>query len=144
MSERVQTRRKYLTVNAIDPETGKTLSVLVSYDHVIAVGKRSQGQAKECAYLVPMILQRPTAIFTGLCEDQDEPTGRGFGWTCYCGIPDRAYNTDGTERKVWPGEVFLVFVTDDKIAYNWRWEKADSADKSLPQRHGTRFEKRLM
>jgi hypothetical protein len=44
----------------------------------------------------------------------------------------------------WPGQVFLVFVDDDGIIYNWRWEKADSQDLRLPENHGRRFEERLL
>jgi len=40
--------------------------------------------------------------------------------------------------------VFLVFVNDEGIAYNWRWEKADEDEPDLPRRFKTRFKKRLI
>lgn len=99
--------------------------------------------AKECAIIVPMILQHPTAIFEGLREDEDEDP-RGVGWRCYCGIPAISYHSDGTERSPYPGQIYLVFVNDEEVAYNWRWEKADPDDPKLPQNYTQRFKKRLL
>ncbi len=41
-------------------------------------------------------------------------------------------------------QIYLVFVNDDKIAYNWRWEKADTRDVRLPQDHENRFGRRVL
>jgi hypothetical protein len=66
-------RRKYITLLAVEPKDG-TLSceVLVSFDRMQAVGRRSLGQAKECGYIVPTVLKKPSAIFEGLRRDEDE------------------------------------------------------------------------
>ena len=143
MTDTEGSRRKYLKLEAVNPADGTKTEVLVSYDRMQAVGRRSMGHAKECGYLVPKILQAPTAIFEGLREDEDEDR-RGVGWRCYCGIPDRAYHSDGTERPPYPGQVYLVFVNEDRVAYNWRWEKADADDPKLPVNHDTRFKTRLL
>lgn len=116
-AERDRSRREYLTLEAIDPIHGSKCAVQVSYDRMQAVSKRSMGHAKECADLVPMILQRPEAIFEGLRRDEDEDRW-GYGWRCYCGIPERAYAADGTSRPAYRGQVYLVFVNDDHVAYN--------------------------
>ena len=146
-----KTRREYLTVEAIDPSSGMPYDVLISYDRIRAVGRRSFGQAKECAYTVPMILQKPTAVFEGLRRDTDEEIASmsTSGWRCYCGIPETAYNADGKSVPAWPGEVFLVYVNHDSVAYNWRWEKCDPDEPGLPADHsvgedeaGTRFRRR--
>ncbi len=108
-----------------------------------AVAKRSLGHAKECGYIVPMILQKPTAIFEGLRRDEDEDP-RGVGWRCYCGIPEHSYRADGTAGRPYPNQVYLVFVNEDGVAYNWRWEKADADDPKLPQDHDTRFKQRVL
>ncbi len=89
-----------------------------------------------------MILQRPTAIFQGLRRDEDEDR-TGAGWRCYSGRPDKAFAADGTERRPYPGQVFLVFVNDEGVAYNWRWEKADPDNPDLPVDHAIRFKQRL-
>ena len=138
MVEEGRSRRDYLTLQAIDPVDGKLRDVLISFDRMQAVGRRSMGHAKECGYIVPAILQKPTAIFEGLCRDEDEDV-RGAGWRCYCGVPERAYRQDGTETNSYPNQVYVVFVNDDHVAYNWRWEKADPEKPTLPLGYQTRF-----
>jgi hypothetical protein len=108
-----------------------------------AVGRRSMGHAKECGIILPAILQHPTAIFEGLRQDEDEDR-RGYGWRCYCGIPEHAYHSDGTSRGPYPGQVHLVFVNDEGVAYNWRWERAADDDPNLPVNYEARFRKRLL
>lgn len=136
------TRRNYLQLDALDPDSDQLTKVQVSYDRMQAVARRSMAHAKECGLIVPQILQSPTAIFEGLREDDDEDP-RGVGWRCYCGRPNKAYHPDGSERSPYPEQVYLVFVNDDHVAYNWRWEKADPDDPNLPQNHTHRFRKRL-
>lgn len=115
MPDQESTRRSRLTLRAIDPVDGKECQVFVSFDRMQAVGRRSLGHAKECGYIVPAILQHPTAIFEGLRRDADEDT-RGFGWRCYCGVPAQAFRSDGTAIKPYTNQVFLVFVNDQSVA----------------------------
>lgn len=143
MSDKKGSRRAYLQLEALDPVSREMGFVQVSFDRMQAVGRRSMGQAKECGFIVPMILQDPAAVFEGLREDDDEDP-RGVGWRCYCGVPDRAYHPEGNERPPYPGQVYLVFVNDEGVAYNWRWEKADPDDSTLPQNHAHRFQNRLL
>lgn len=139
-----ESRRHYLTIAAKDPVTGQlTAHVQISFERMQHVARRSSGHAKECAFIVPAVLQRPTAIFEGLTWDDDEDR-RGYGWRCYCAIPDNAYRSDGTPRETYPGQVYLVFVNDENVAYNWRWEKADPDDPTRPINHLTRFRTRLL
>jgi len=108
-----------------------------------AVATRSMGQTKECAYLVPYILQTPSSVFEGLRREEDEDP-RGVGWRCYCGLPTAAYRANGTEVNPYPGQVYLVFVNQAMIAYNWRWERADPDNPRLPNGHEIRFRTRLL
>jgi hypothetical protein len=134
-------RRSFL---ALDPSTrALTLEVQISFERMQTVGRRSLGHAKECGLIVPEILERPTAIFEGLKRDEDEDP-RGYGWRCYCGRPVLSFRADGSEHDAYPGQVYLVFVNDDGIAYNWRWERADDEDADLPRDHAERFQKRLL
>lgn len=137
-------RREHATLLAIEPKDGKlTCEVLISYERMQAVGRRSMGHAKECGFIVPMILQKPTAIFEGLRRDEDEDRW-GYGWRCYCGVPEQSFRSDGTSGRPYPGQVYLVFVNDEKVAYNWRWEKADPDNPTLPMDHEKRFRTRLL
>jgi hypothetical protein len=137
-------RRDGITLLAIEPKDGKlTCEVLVSYDRLQAVGRRSLGHAKECGYIVPAILEAPTCIFEGLRRDEDEDRW-GYGWRCYGGLPAHAYRADGGTIPPYIGQVYLVFVNDERVAYNWRWEKADPDDFKLPVDHQTRFKQRLL
>lgn len=143
MSEQNPSRRGYLSVQALSPDDGAICEIFISHDRMQAVGRRSLGHAKECGYIVPAILQSPTAVFEGLRRDEDEDR-TGAGWRCYCGIPEHAYHRDGAQTRPYRGQVYLVFVNDDAVAYNWRWEKADPDDAALPENHQTRFRKRLL
>ena len=138
-----ETRRQYILLDAICPDSGKSIKVQLSYDKLQVVARRGKGQAMEAGYIVPHVLQRPTAIFEGLRKDEDEDR-RGVGWRCYCGVPPHSYRTDGTECPAYPGQVFLVFVNLDKVAYNWYWTMADPNDETLPVGHEIRFKKRRL
>src|SRR4051812_7617582 len=140
MAEMGGTRREFILLDAVDPTNGKPCKVQISHDRMIVVTRRSLGQVSEAGYILPTILQAPTAIFEGLRLDEDEDR-RGVGWRCYCGVPTAAYRPDGTKRAPWPGQVFLVFVNEEHVAYNWRWEQADPDDPKLPIKHGERFKR---
>ena len=136
-------RRECLTIRAMDPDGGEC-EVHLSYERIRAVGQRSMGQAMECARIVPAVLQNPTAVFTGLRRDEDEDR-RGVGWRCYCGVPDHSYHQDGTRAGPRRGQVHLVFVNHEGVAYNWRWEPANPDDPELPRDcDETRFRRRLL
>lgn len=142
MAVKKRTRREYLMIQAIDPEKGTlTAKIQISYARMHALGRRSKGQTNECAFIVPIILQKPTAIFEGLRSDNDEDR-RGYGWRCYVGLPLCHYRQDGEQVDPLDGMVYVVFVNTDGIAYNWRWEQADETDPKLPINHETRFAKR--
>lgn len=138
-----ESRRQYLTLDAVNPTDGSNQTVQISYQRMQALGRRSMGHTKECACIVPMILQKPSAIFEGLRRDEDDDRW-GCGWRCYCGVPDTAYTTDGTQRPPYQGQVYLVFINDEHVAYNWRWEKADPDNPCLPVDHEKRFKRRLL
>lgn len=146
MSER--SRRHFGVQPAVDPTSGR-LELEVYFTHLRAEAVRSRGAwaIMEMAYLVPEILTQPSAIFEGIRADGDDDAATD-GWLCYCGTPTRCYrcNPDGSAREsaAYPGQVFLVFVNRERVAYNWRWEKADSFDGSLPQSWTERFVRRVL
>ncbi len=138
-----ESRRQYLTLTAVNPADGLNQTVQISYQRIQTLGRRSMGHTKECAFIVPIILQKPSAIFEGLRRDEDDDRW-GCGWRCYCGVPDRAYTADGTQRPPYRGQVYLVFINDQQVAYNWRWERADPDDPRLPVDHEKRFKRKLL
>src|SRR5688572_17879545 len=143
MPDNGHSRREYLSIQAIEPTDGSAVEVLISFERMQAVARRSKGHAKECGYCVPEVLQHPSAVFEGLRRDEDEDQ-RGVGWRCYCGIPSHSYRQDGSAGRPYPGQIYLVFVNDERVAYNWRWEKADADDRLLPIDHTERFRRRLL
>lgn len=143
MAEMEHSRRRYITIAAVDPVKGTPCEVLISFDRMQAVGRRSVGHAKECAYIVPAVLQHPTGIFEGLRWDEDEDR-KGVGWRCYCGVPQHAYLRDGTAIRPYPGQVYLVFVNDEQVAYNWMWEEADPDTPRFPMNYHERFKRQLL
>ncbi len=86
-----ESRRTFLKLAARRPEGGEC-EIQISYDRMQAVGRRSMGHAKVAAFIVPLVLQSPTSVFEGLRRDEDEDR-QGYGWRCYCGVPDRAYRS---------------------------------------------------
>jgi len=143
MPEHPQSRRQYLQFDAVDPHDGKPITVQISHERLLVVARRSMGQANEARFIVPHVLQKPAAVFEGLKQDEDEDR-RGVGWRCYCGIPPHSYGTDGTVGPPYNGQVYLVFVNQEGVADNWRWERADPASPALPIDHQTRFKTRLL
>ncbi len=143
MAQREPTRREYLVLEAVNPLSGKMTSVQISYSRIQNLGRRSRGQTMECAHIVPFVLQFPKAVFEGIRSENDEDRDGG-GWLCYCGVPTVSYRTDGTEQNPFPNQVYLVFVNDQGVAYNWRWENADPDDHRLPENWETRFKKKWL
>lgn len=128
---------------AIDPVTGKQTKIQLSYDKLKSLKTTGIGRILEASSVLPQVLIRPSAVFEGLTREQEQDR-RGHGWRCYCGTPDHCFEDDGKQYPAPPGQVFLVFINDDGIAYNWRWEKADGANAGLPIGYATRFQRRLL
>jgi len=147
MSDEGQSRREM--VAALDPVSGRMIAVQISHRRIRAVGRRGRGALLETARSVPRVLQHPTAVFQGLCREEDEQHTEGTaGWRCYCGIPDFSYSPDGREGRPYYQQLVLVFVNDHQVAYTWRWEPADPKSLGLPRDLGTdddpRFREQLL
>lgn len=143
MADQAKKRRGYEPVKAVNPADGAEWEVWISHQRMDAVAKRGMGHVKELAFIVPTVLATPVAVFEGLTRDEDEDP-HGVGWLCYVAVPDRSFRADGTQAPPWADEVFVVFVNDDRVAYNWRWEKCDPAAPNLPVRFQERFKRKLL
>jgi hypothetical protein len=133
-----ESRRERLCIQAFDPANRQTCIVQISQQRLLTIAKWGSWAVKEAAEIVPHILQHPLAVFEGLRREEDEDR-RGTGWRCYCGRANKKFQKDGSEANAAPNQVFLVFVNDEGVAYNWRWELADLEKPDFPKGHETRF-----
>ncbi len=131
-------------IEALEPITGKTHVVCVSPRAIVAAGKRSMGQALECAELVPLVLQKPTHVWRGLRWDDDEIHSNSPGWLSYCKIPPHSYSEDGVKERPRPNRVFMVCVNVEGIAYRWWWVPCDPRNPEYPEQYDERFREQLL
>lgn len=99
--------------------------------------------------LVDNVLTHPKAIFRGIRFEEDEKHScYSPGWLCYCGYPPNDFRLPCEETVPPARKVFLVFVNEDQIAYNWGWERADfdawDAGKYLPVNYQNRFKEQII
>jgi hypothetical protein len=125
------------------------LRVIYSQTKVFHVGKLGfLGAIKEAAELVPFALMHPRAIFGGLRHPDDKYSGQSPGWLCYCSRPEYDYTKSGEPCNPEPCKVFLVFVNEEQIIFNWRWENADVKafcnKEYLPENYKIRFRERYL
>jgi len=134
-------------IDGIDPQTGGKCQLYVSTDTLKQIGKkRLQGLALEFAELVPYTVQARGLknAWRGLTdwdgEDGDED------WIVYVSTPTYAYDHKrGVKVDPWKGEVFMVFVDEDKLIRRWGWRSADPQNPKLPEGHDKRrFKERLI
>jgi hypothetical protein len=132
-------RRGYSSIVAIDPHDGGYWHVLLSDDRLRRTALRGEAQALELAETVRWMLLHP---FRGpwrcLRDDGDAENG----W-CYFGIPQGAFgrtlHSGARAYPPWPGQVFLVFVDEERVICNWYWHVCDSDDHNLPKDYQIRF-----
>jgi hypothetical protein len=127
----------------IDPLTGKLRPIQLDFDKLKHLPRKGAGKVKEAGFVVREVLEKPIAVFRGLKRDTDEPR-LGAGWLCYVGRPGCCFEDDGRSVPPPQNRVFLVFVTDQWIAYNWYWHSADIHEPDLPEGYGDRFQEKLL
>ena len=126
-------------IDAVNPHDGKRWQVFLRDSMMDRAIIRGPGVARELGYTVPESFLTPKAVFRGV-RAEGEPN-----WLCYVARPSQAYDyRDGTCRKAWHGEVFLIYVDDFRIIRDAFWVKADQNDPDLPENHDTRFNDRLL
>jgi len=139
--------RKYLL--AVNPEPNQPDLRLICLQERITFAKQLGyfGAIMEAVKLVPFTLKNPIAIFEGLRPPDDKYSGESPGWLCYCSRPICDFTRSGQECNPKPRKVFLVFVNDDRIIFDWGWEDADGEaldDKRyMPRDYKTRFRKQV-
>ena len=136
-------RRGYSSLDAIDPNDGGMWQVLLKDGKMDYVASQGHGAAMELADTVRWTLLHPRALFRGVRElDRDVAEDK---WLCYVAVPGHAYDhKTGRKRAAWPGEVFMVFVTEERIIYNWYWYESDRNESHLPDDYENRFLERVL
>jgi hypothetical protein len=129
-------------VAAVNPWTGATFELYVRNGTVNKTARKGMGAAKELMYTVLHAIQKPTAVYRGVTEfdDGDED------WLIYVTVPPYAYDhKTGDTVRAWKGEVFLVFVDEDRVIRQWYWDDADPVNPRLPVNHDQgRFVEKLL
>ena len=104
---------------------------------------RGHGEPWNWLILFDRTLLHPKAIFRGVRElERDISEDK---WLCYVSAPQHAYDyKTGEGRDAWAGEVFLVFVTDERVIFNWYWCEADKYERHLPSDYENRFLEKVL
>ena len=95
------------------------------------VKRVSTGAVHELSKNVQFVMREINAlVFQGIRTD-----GHQEG-LCYMGWPHRRFGTEGNELPVKDEDCFLVFINEERIIYNWRWESipAKSLETFVPVR----------
>jgi len=143
-------RRESLTRFAVNPETGKTdFAVTLSESRIKHLAKRGSKADLMRVTLVDNALLYPKAIFRGIRFEEDEQHScHSPGWLCYCGYPPNDFRFQGEVTDPPARKVFLVFVNEEQIVYNWGWERADfdawDVGKYLPINYQNRFKEQII
>lgn len=136
-------RRGYYSVDAVDPHDGKLWELLISEKKAKWTAAQGEGRTKELCHTVRGVLSSPSAIYRGVrfAElDVDDDS-----WFCYVGRPRQAYDhKTGKAVPAWENEVFLVFVNEDRVVYNWSWYTSDTDNPALPLGHEARFAEKVI
>jgi hypothetical protein len=131
-------RRGASVLKAVDPHDGGHWDVLITHDKMDWISKKGNGASLELADTVRWSLLNPRSLRRGV-RDLDREISED-NWLCYCATPRHAYDhKTGEKRPPWEGEVFLVYVTEDRFVYLWYWDKCDNLVSHLPRDFESRF-----
>ena len=143
MANQPEIKNGELIFSAFNP-AGEPFTVKVTRHRLLFLAKFGAWQMDEAAQTVAEVLSRPHAIFEGIRQEDDENKGpNGVGWWCYAGIPSTRFLQGGAVRPAKSDELFLVFVTDELVAYNSRWEPVDPRKEWFEVGYRERFRRRI-
>ena len=135
---------------------GAILRLKQSTHETAASGKSFSRTVKWIGWL-PKVAERPWNLpipFDGRCFTR----GQSFGGSVmlkgmlskiigFVTFPSRIMHTitrRAKKQNAWPGEVFMVFVTDERIIYGWYWHECDPQESHLPMDYENRFREKLI
>ena len=132
----------FATLQARDPDnlTG-WIDVRISIERAEEIKRRGPDHLTDMALFVPRAVEEPFAMYRGIRRGQ----GILDDWLCYVCAPEQMITGKMQPPKpVDPGDLFLVWVNGERIAYLWRWEKPDPAKPGYPRDADLRFNERII
>jgi len=131
-------RRGYHPIECFDPDDGQTCDLLVNNKDIAVAPKLGRWYTPTLAECVPATVKHPKAVYRGLKRDDDSTIGY-----CYIGQPPHKF-PGGKKAPVKTTEFFFVFVSEERVIYEWRWEEC-SPNQMLNLANGPvpRFHARL-
>ena len=143
MADQPEYKNGELIFSAFNPE-GPPFTVKVTRQRLRFLAQSGAWRVEEATQTVGEVLNRPLAIFAGIRQEDDENKGpNGVGWWCYAGVPSTRFLQGGSVRTAKSDEIFLVFVTDEFVAYNSRWELASPRPEWFQDGYLERFRRRI-
>lgn len=133
-------RRECTSIDAICPYCGRHWEVLVSAKLIEITGKKGRRAVLELTELVRSGLLNIENLFRGIRDDAKSVDDDG--WFCYTSKPEFSYNQTGGRTPRRANQIFVVYVTDERLVYNWAWIKCELGTM-LPVDHSVRFKTRV-
>lgn len=132
----------FATLQARDPDKlTEWIEVRISHQRAENIERRGPEHVTDMAQFVPLALEEPFAIYRGIRRGQ----GILDDWLCYVCAPKQMYaGKMQPPRPVSPGDLFLVWVNGERVAYLWRWEKPDPSKPGFPKAAKRRFSERII
>jgi hypothetical protein len=125
--------------DAMDPATLQNDRVVyITERRASEMERRGDLAVVEMYAFVGLTLGRPVHIYQGIRERDDD-------WTCYVSAPEPRFM--GKMLPLMPeipGDLFLVFVNGNGIAYSWRWERPGSPESDQPAEAEARFGREVL
>jgi hypothetical protein len=84
------------------------------------------------------VVHAPTAVFEGIRREGGLERGRA-----YCGIPRRAYDSNGIAVERPDGFVYVVYADRDGFVFDWDWVPEDPHKPGYPAQWNDRFSREL-
>jgi len=130
-------KKGYITVKGKNPSGKGEREFKISERRLQNVLKGATHHKFLDAYLIKEVMESPILIFKGL-----ERTNQWKG-LCYIGKPENRYHDQNTTTPFPPGFLFMVFIDENSIIFDWRVEKCDPVNHKYPEKAQSRFSEQL-
>jgi hypothetical protein len=94
----------------------------------------------ELRLLVPETLRHPDTLWAGIREPDPGEDDAGY---CFAKHFPYRINGEGGQYPNKEAAVFCVYVNNDFLIYEYRWDESDRADHRYPRGHESRFQRHI-